>query len=173
MVIWIVGLSGSGKSTLGRSIHGLLKARHPGTVFIDGDKVREIMGNDLGHTMEDRLKNAERICRLCLQLDLQELNVVCAIMSVFHESQRWNREHFSSYKEIYLDVSLDTLLRRDPRGLYARAMRKETVNVVGVDIEYVPPYAPDLVINNDRDGVDMDAVAVRALEDLGIDLGPG
>ena len=173
MVICIIGMSASGKTTLGRSIYKLLKSNHPGVVFIDGDIVRDIMGNDLGHAIEDRRKNTDRISRLCLHLDQQEINVVCAVLSIFHESQRWNREHFSSYKEIYIEASFDTLRRRDIKGLYDRALSGEIENVVGVDIEFQPPYAPDLVINNDRDNVHMDDLAMKALDDLGVDSGTG
>lgn len=151
----------------------MLKAEHPHTVFLDGDMVRAITGNDLGHTIEDRWQNAQRVSRLCFELDRQGIHVVCAILSIFHESQRWNRENLSLYKEIFLDVSMDTLTRRDIRGLYARALNHQEKNVVGVDIEFTPPYAPDLIINNDRDNVDMGVMARRALEDLEIDIGTG
>jgi adenylylsulfate kinase len=173
MVIWLIGLSGSGKTTLGKEICSLLKAEHLNTVFLDGDMVRAISGNDLGHTIEDRWQNAQRVSRLCFELERQGIHVVCAILSIFHESQRWNRENLSSYKEIFLDVSMDTLKRRDIRGLYARVFNHEENNVVGVDIEFTPPYAPDLIINNDRDNVDMGVVARHALEDLEIDIGTG
>lgn len=173
MVIWIIGLSGSGKTSLGRSIYRFLKNRYPGTVFIDGDMVRDIMDNDLGHTIEDRWKNAQRISRLCLELERQGLSVVCATLGNFHQSQKWNREHFSCYREIYIRVSFETLLKRDPNGLYEKALRNETTNVVGVDIGYEPPYAPDLVVDNDRDNMDMDNLAIQALANLGIDVETG
>jgi len=168
MIVWIIGQSASGKTTLGRSMHGLLQHRNPATVFIDGDLVREIMGNDLGHTVEDRWINAQRVSQLCLLLDRQKIDVVCAVLSIFHDSQRWNREHLSAYKEIYLDVSMDTLRRRDTKGIYVRALKGELKDVVGVDIEFKPPYAPDLVINNDQDDADIDCMARKAINDLGI-----
>ena len=173
MIIWLIGLSGSGKTTLAKQICSVLKAEQSNWVLIDGDMVRAISGNDLGHTVDDRWRNAQRVSRLCLELDRQEINVVCAILSIFHQSQKWNRENFGSYKEIFLDVSMDTLLRRDPRGLYARALDNQEKNVVGVDLEFPPPYAPDLIINNDRDGVDMGVLARKTVDDLEIDVGTG
>jgi adenylylsulfate kinase len=170
MVIWIIGMSGSGKSTLGQHMVNILKPRYPQTVFLDGDILREIMGEDLGHTVEDRWANAQRICRLCKYLEEQEIDVVCAVLSIFHESQEWNREHLNDYKEIYLEVSLDTLKRRDPRGLYAKALRGDEPNVVGIDIDFNPPYAPDTVINNDVELASTEAIAKQALMNLGIDL---
>ena len=61
MVIWVIGLAGSGKSTISKIIHNaFLKSALP-TVLVDGDEIRKIFGNDLGHSIKDRLKNASRI----------------------------------------------------------------------------------------------------------------
>jgi adenylylsulfate kinase len=149
MVLWLVGLSGSGKTTLGKAIYASIKKRFPNTVFLDGDEVRQIFGNDLSHTVEDRWVNAQRITHLCGFLDRQGIHVVCAVLSIFHESQRWNREHLQDYFEVYIDAPLDQLRRRDPRGLYQAAMAGDIKDVVGVDIEFHPPSQPNLVIRND------------------------
>ncbi len=149
MVIWIIGLSGAGKTTIGKSLYTRLKAEHKNTVFLDGDLVRDIFGNDLGHSLDDRKKNADRVCQLCKLLDSQGINVVCCILSLFHESQRWNRENYSGYFEIFIDASQDELMQRDYKGLYQKALNGEIKNVAGVDIEFMPPENPDLVIRND------------------------
>ncbi len=65
MVIWIIGMSASGKTTLAKEIHSLMQEDQPNTVLVDGDLVRAISGNDLGHTIEDRWQNAQRTSRLC------------------------------------------------------------------------------------------------------------
>ena len=149
MVVWLIGLSGSGKTTLGRELHRLVKQDHPNSVFLDGDEVREIFGEGLGHTVEDRRRNAERIMRLCHCLSRQGIHVVCAILSIFHESQRWNREHLQDYFEIYIDAPLDQVQARDAKGLYRAARCGEITHMVGVDIPFPPPYAPDVVVRND------------------------
>ena len=48
MVIWLIGMSGVGKTVIGKEVYKSLKARRPNVVFLDGDSVREIMGNDVG-----------------------------------------------------------------------------------------------------------------------------
>jgi len=149
MVVWIIGMSGAGKTEVGRIVYRELKAKQPNTVFLDGDIFRAIMGDDVGHTLDDRRKNAERICRMCAYLESEGINVVCAILSIFHESQKWNRENLKDYFEVYLEVSLDELIRRDSKGLYGRALRGEIDNVVGIDIEFPEPLNPDLVIRNE------------------------
>ena len=61
MVIWIIGLAGAGKTTIGREVYHRIKRQKPNVIFLDGDDVRAIMGNDLGHTIEEREVNAWRI----------------------------------------------------------------------------------------------------------------
>lgn len=148
MVVWIIGLSGAGKTILARHVTAEARKMTSNLVLVDGDVVREIFGHDLGHTIEDRFRNAERICRLCKFLSDQKINVVCAILSLFHESQAWNRQNMEHYFEVYIDAPFEQLVARDSKGLYKKALRGDLKNVVGVDIAFDPPKRPDLVIPN-------------------------
>ena len=49
-VYWITGLSGAGKTTIGKLFYEELKTEHPNTVFLDGDMLRKVFGDDLGYT---------------------------------------------------------------------------------------------------------------------------
>ena len=148
MVIWLIGLAGAGKTVIGREVYSILRARKPNVVFLDGDHVRAIMGADLGHSVEDRRVNAWRICRLCKYLDDQGIDVICAILSVFHDTQRWNRENYSEYFEVYIDVPMGELISRDQKGLYRGALAGDVKDVVGFDIPFEPPPLADHVVRN-------------------------
>ena len=50
MVIWLTGLSGSGKSTVNTILRKMLAKKKIKTIFLDGDSIREIYGNDLNFT---------------------------------------------------------------------------------------------------------------------------
>ena len=149
MVVWIIGLSGAGKSVVGSLVADSLRARHPNTVFLDGDSFRAVMGGDLGHSMDDRLKNAERICRMCAFLSGQGIHVVCAILSLFPETRVWNRENIAGYFEVFLDASIEDIEAVDVKGIYRAYRAGEIDNVVGLDIPFPRPASPDLVIRND------------------------
>lgn len=148
MIVWIIGLAGAGKTVIGRELHGLWKQTDKATIFLDGDHVREIMGNDLGHTLEDRRANGWRICRLCQYLDQQGINVVCSILSLFPEQQAWNREQYSSYFEVFVEVPLEVLAARDQKGLYSGARAGAIKNVAGFDIPFTPPPHADMTVAN-------------------------
>lgn len=147
-LVWITGLSGSGKTTIGREVYNKLKSNNPNTVFLDGDSFREILGNDLGHTPSDRLENAKRISRMCSFLVSQEINVVCATMSLYKEVHDFNRKKIKNYIEVFIECNIDELIRRDQKGLYSKAVKGELENVVGVNLPYDKPAQCELVIDN-------------------------
>jgi glutamine kinase len=147
-VFWITGLSGTGKTTVGRELWRHLRATGRLVTFLDGDALRAVIGQGLGHSVDDRRQSALRNARLCQLLAAQGVDVVCSTISLFHEVQRWNRENIPGYREIYLRVPIGELCRRDSKGIYASAQRGDTHNVVGLDVPAEAPEAPDLILDN-------------------------
>ena len=64
---------------------------------------------------------------------------------------------------MFIDAPREVIERRAPSDLYGRARRGEIVNVVGVDLPFSPPTAPDLVVQNGADAGDPGAIAGRIL----------
>ena len=147
-VFWITGLSGAGKTTVGMELWRRLRTAGRSVVFLDGDALRAVIAEDLGHDTEGRRRSAMRNARLCELLATQGEDVVCSTISLFHEIQRWNREHIPGYCEIYLRVPLHELRRRDCKGIYAAAERGDLPNVVGLDMTAELPETPDLILDN-------------------------
>lgn len=150
MVIWVTGLSGAGKTTLCQAIYRLLKPRLPELVLLDGDVVRAILSQDLGYRESDRIVQVKRIQGLAKCLSDQGVVVLVAALYSHPELLAWNREHFQDYVEVYLKASLETVRRRDPKALYAKASVGTMPHVVGMDIPWHEPVNPDLVINSDE-----------------------
>jgi len=151
MVVWIIGLSGTGKTTLANLLVERIRDAGKKVVLLDGDLIRELFANDVDHTVEGRRRNAERLSFLSSYLAKQDVHVVAAVLSIFPEWRRWNRDNIPGYCEVYLKASIETLQRRDIKDLYARALSGDIPNVVGVDIPFPEPENPDLVIENDAD----------------------
>lgn len=166
MVVWIIGLSGSGKSTLGRELAEQWRSIAANTVLLDGDEIRALFRHDRGsepYTVEGRRVNAERIVRLCEFLDVQGINVVCCILSIFQDMRTQNRRLFSSYYEVFLDAPLEVLIRRDVKDLYAPAQRGEVRNVVGIDIPFERPVGADFVIDSSIGNINVEELARKIL----------
>ena len=112
MVVWIIGMSASGKTTLAREVLKILRASGEPWLHLDGDRLRSILGGDLGHTLPERRKLGQRMVNLCSELDAQNLNVLASILSIFPDQRSWLRDNASAYREIFLDVPMEVLRRR-------------------------------------------------------------
>ncbi len=157
MVIWITGLSGAGKTSLCNALGRRLKPCLPQLVLIDGDAVRQLFGDALGHTEADRKEQIGRIQRLAKMLSEQGLVVLVAALYCHPDLLAWNRANLADYFEVYLDAPFDLVERRDSKGLYAGAATGAIPHVVGVDIPWHAPRAP---------GLRLDAGAGRNPDDL-------
>ena len=143
-VYFFTGLSGAGKTTLGSLFYERLKSTKPNVVFLDGDQIRPVFGEDSGYTYEDRLKWAGRIFRVCKMLSEQGIDVICCSIAMFSSVREWNRANIPAYKEIYIRVKKETLMSRNQKGLYTKGH-----NVVGIDLPFDEPQSPDIIIQND------------------------
>ena len=148
-VYWITGLSGAGKTTIGQAWYSYLKETMSNIVFLDGDTLRQVFGDDLGYTKEDRKKSAMRNARICKLLSEQGIDVVCCTISMFDEVRQWNRDHINNYKEIYVKVQLETLHKRDQKNLYTKAGLGTEENLAGITWKVEEPKNPDLILYND------------------------
>lgn len=166
MIIWVIGMSGAGKTTIASRLTEILRLEHSNLVFLDGDILRDVWGENVGHSVEGRRINAHRISHLCHMLDRQDIHVVAAVLSIFPEWQAWNRENFSQYFEVFVDVPMTVLEERDYKGLYAKANAGEMDNVVGKDISFPRPENPDLIVENHKNLDDPSILAERVAKAL-------
>lgn len=148
MIVWILGLSGSGKSTLARALITEIQSRGATAVLLDGDEVRSLYGDDLGHDLESRRISSERISRLALFLDAQVSVTIVANISMFPNHRLACREKSRGYFEVFIDVPLSKLVERDSKGLYSKANSGILHNVAGVDLDFPVPSEPNLIIRN-------------------------
>ena len=118
-VYWITGLSGAGKTTIGKLFFRKLKSKKESSIFLDGDELRNVFGNDLGYSREERMQCAMRYSKLCRLLSGQGQDVVICTISMFDYIREWNRANIANYKEIYIKVPMEVLEQRNQKGLYS------------------------------------------------------
>lgn len=162
-VYWLTGLSGAGKTTIGRLWRDELRRSGETVVFLDGDEMRSVFGVGLGFSGADRRKLAESYGRLCALLSNQGVTVVCCTISMFHSVRAWNRANIPGYYEVYIQASMDTLRRRDQKGLYSQ----NADNVAGVGLQVELPDAPDLVLDNNGGRTPEEQIAILRAAALG------
>jgi bifunctional enzyme CysN/CysC len=146
VILWFTGLSGSGKSTVANIVERELHTRGVHTYMLDGDNVRQGLNRDLGFTDADRVENIRRIGEVAKLMVDAGLIVLCAFISPFRAERRTVRDLLQPGElvEIFVDAPLDECIRRDPKGLYAKAQAGQLKNFTGLDSPYEPPDTPDL-----------------------------
>ena len=150
-IIWITGLSAAGKSTLAREVVKRLRALDQAVIMLDGDELRSVFGvaeiKDNNYDRDARLDLALQYARLCRMLATQGLTVVIATIALFKEVHTFNRENLPGYFEVFLDVPIDELKKRDPKGLYQRFDQGEIHHVAGLDLPVDKPASPDWAVD--------------------------
>lgn len=155
-VLWFTGLSGSGKSTIARTLEKRLYERGCHTFYLDGDNVRHGLNGDLGFSAQDRKENIRRVAEVArLAFDHGNLTI-CTFISPFAADRDFARSILPAgrFLEVYVKCDLEVLKRRDPKGLYAKALRGEIPEFTGVSSPYEEPITPALVVESDVQTVD-------------------
>jgi bifunctional enzyme CysN/CysC len=165
-VLWLTGLSGAGKSTIADIVERKLLAGGRHTMLLDGDNVRHGLNRDLGFTDADRVENIRRVGEVAKLMAEAGLIVICSFISPFRAERRMVRELTApvAFLEIFVDTPLDECIRRDPKGLYAKARAGRLEHFTGLDSPYEPPEMPEIRMTTI--GVTADAAAERVLEEL-------
>ena len=86
-------------------------------IYLDGDDLRQVLA-DQTYTRKERIALAMRYARLCKLLSEQGIDVVIAVIGMFKEVYKWNRENIVNYIEIFIDTPLSEFKKRDPKKLY-------------------------------------------------------
>jgi bifunctional enzyme CysN/CysC len=171
MVLWFTGLSGSGKSTIAKQVEQALHAAGRHTYSLDGDNLRHGLNRDLGFTDQDRVENIRRVGEVAKLMVDAGLIVLCSFISPFRAERQMVREMLGEgeFIKIFVDTPLEECIRRDAKGLYARAMRGEIPNFTGISSPFERPLNPDIVLKGSEAPVDalveqvMQSLAARGL----------
>lgn len=155
-VMWFTGLSASGKSTLAIALEKELFNRGHQVMVLDGDNVRHGLCSDLGFSPEDRRENLRRIGEAA-KLFLESGTIVLA---AFVSPYRVDREQVRSmmphgeFVEVYCQCDVDICSQRDPKGLYAKAIKGEISNFTGISAPYEEPLRPEITLSSGAESVE-------------------
>ena len=152
---FFTGLAGAGKTTLGRLFYQHLREKKPNVVFLDGDLTRASYWRDVDYSTEARRESSFRGFHINKVLVDQGIDVVVCAIAMYEDVRAWARENIENYIEIYVRVEMDTLYQRDQKGLY----RSDVKQVVGKDLPWDEPKAPDLIVQNDKGDTPEELVA--------------
>jgi adenylylsulfate kinase len=167
--LWFTGFSGAGKSTLANLVAEELRGRGHRVEVLDGDEVRTNLSKGLGFSKEDRDINIRRIGYVCKLLERNGVIAISAAISPYREARDEVRREHQRFFEVYLRCPLKTLVERDVKGLYRRALDGDIPNFTGVSDPYEEPHNPELVIDTHAESREESlARLIGALESLNL-----
>jgi bifunctional enzyme CysN/CysC len=145
-IVWFTGLSGAGKSTIANVVEQKLNAAGYHTMLLDGDNIRHGLNRDLGFTEADRVENIRRAGEVAKLMTESGLIVLCAFISPYRAERETVRGLVpeGEFLEVFVDTPIDECIRRDPKGLYAKAKAGQIKNFTGFDAPYEAPQAAEI-----------------------------
>lgn len=150
LVFWFTGLSGSGKTTVATGVEKLLKTQGYSVLILDGDNVRMELHKHLDFTEDDVKENNTLIVQLCRKHRKDYDIILVPIISPYRESRVAASAILGDgFYEIHFSADIETVVKRDVKGLYAKAKNNEIVNLIGYSpgAVYEAPQRPDLVLD--------------------------
>ncbi|MEM2857163.1 MAG: adenylyl-sulfate kinase [Candidatus Nitrosocaldaceae archaeon] len=166
--IWLTGLSGSGKTTIAKELQKKLLMLGYKAELLDGDEVRRNLSPDLGFSKEDREIHARRVVYISKLLARNGIISIVSLISPYKAFRAYAREELKDFVEVYVKCSIDTCIKRDPKGLYRKALNGEIQDMTGIQDPYEEPVNPEITVDTDRQSVDecVDTILTR-LNQLG------
>jgi len=172
-VIWLTGLPGSGKTSIARALEKEIKKLDHKVEVLDGDEVRKWLSPEVGFTREDRERHLRRVAHVARLLARNGVIVICSFVSPYRSIRREIRNIVESddiqFLEVFVRCSLEECIRRDPKGLYRKALRGEIKHMTGLDDPYEEPETPVLILDAENRSAEENAqILLKKLRELNI-----
>lgn len=154
-MLWFTGLSGSGKSMIANEVEYRLNKMGFHTYLLDGDNIRHGLNQDLGFSAKDRSENIRRIAEVVKLFVDAGIIVLTAFISPFIKDREQAKDIIGKdrFIEIFVDTPLEECIKRDPKGLYKKALRGEIRDFTGIDSPYERPNNPDIHIKTLKEDI--------------------
>ena len=171
VVVWFTGLSGSGKSTVAVEVEGALLEMGCHTVILDGDNIRHGLNKNLGFSPEDREENIRRIGEVAKLFTDAGVIAMTAFISPYRADRDKARALVpdGDFIEVFVKCDVEECTKRDPKGLYKKAIAGEIKEFTGISAPYEEPLKAEIVIDTAAESLKESATKViEALRERGV-----
>jgi len=153
-VIWLTGIPGSGKTTLALELQKFYENKGIPIEILDGDEIRKTLSKDLGFSPEDRKEHNRRVIFVAKILSKNGVTAIIPLISPYRETRVNARKEIPDFIEIWVKTSVDECIKRDPKGLYKKALAGEIKNLTGLQAPYEEPQNPELIVDTEKNSVE-------------------
>ena len=166
--VWLTGLPSSGKTTIARALEKILREKGLNVEVLDGDEVRRNLSPDLGFTKENRESHAKRVAYVTKLLVRNGVAVIVGLISPFRKFREHARNQIGNFVEVWVKCPLEECMRRDPKGLYKKAINGEINDLTGIQDPYEEPLNPEVTVDTSKESVEESVNKIlKKLEELG------
>jgi len=152
-VIWFTGLSASGKSSVASLVEKKLVDKGRMAYLLDGDNIRHGLCSDLGFSEEHRMENIRRLSEVAALLEDSGVIAIVSAITPLEEMRNLAKSKAKKFILVYVKAEIDTCIKRDPKGLYKKALEGEIKGYTGIDSPFEEPEQYDILLDTDKDDV--------------------
>ena len=94
--------------------------------------------------------------------------VIVGLISPYRETRAYARSELPRFVEVFIKCDLQICIRRDVKGLYARALNGEIQQMTGISDPYEEPTEPEVTVETDNSSVESGRDKIlKKIHDLG------
>jgi adenylylsulfate kinase len=145
--VWITGLPASGKSSITRELMKKLDALGVPMVVLESDKMRKILTSQPTYSEKERKQFYRAIVLIGELITQSGMNVIFDATANQRGYRDYARSLIKRFVEVYVDCPLEICMKRDPKGIYGRAMSGKAMTVPGIQAAYELPLHPEITLD--------------------------
>jgi len=159
-VVWFTGLPASGKTSVARELEKRLKQETFNVELLDGDELRRDLDPEIGFSKRDREIHIRRVAYVSNLLARNGVAVLVCLVSPYRHVRAEARKKISDFIEVWVDCPLSTCIKRDPKGLYKKALAGEITDMTGIQDPYEEPLTPEVIVQTELESPEECALKV-------------
>ncbi len=164
--IWLTGPSGAGKTYLADGLSKYFENLGLPLEIFDGDSVRKKLYPDIGFSAESRKMHNKVVINHAKLMTKYGIPNIVSLISPFKDVRDMAREEIGNFVEVMVESTKEVRIERDPKGLYAKAIKGEITNLTGYDGVYEPPVDPEVTVYSHEQTLEeeIDAIVAKVRE---------
>jgi adenylylsulfate kinase len=149
--VWITGLPASGKSTIASALREELASFGVNVAVLESDTLRKVFTPQPRYDEEEREVFYGSMAHVGKLLTEHGVSVIFDATANRRTYRDRARGGIAKFLEVFVDCPLSVCVTRDPKGIYRKGREGSANWVPGLQADYEPPLAPDVVVRSNEE----------------------